>query len=532
MGRFFQSLKYNVLYAIGATACALMPDFFLRFFPGQTGPIFKLGYLALLAAFFFCLSLSKSRVYKGVILSFLGILTLIQLSHLAYFGSFMSPMRYRLLLTEVDEISLSIGGIIHHLWYVIPLSILPWWGAYYLLTRPQCRSLPVLPLLCLFVLIFVPARLMTRTLEECYPNPKKLSLVNSLHAFFGYFTKVIPAQWNHPLPTFKPYTVDDLGSPSDRVIVLVMGESCSSQHMGIYGYGRPTTPFLSSLQGDPHFVAKQGYSAGVATKTSLPMFYGLIREPGNLTALESKTANLFKLAKQHGFQTIYISAQKPNLLFGVGAEFIDHVITYDDAVATFEKEKDAALLTLLKTIPLQKKAFVVLHQRSLHFPYEAGYVNCKACHQYPTKDISYKEYMRNSYDNGIIFNDYLFQEIFTYFKETVTVPTYLFYASDHGELMGENGRYGHSQLDADVAKIPFFAYIMRDTPQQFATFQKEEVVTHHELGLFLAWLLGYTVHNPNATDHVFFINGNHLAGLEGKIQLTKTSQGVTFQTIK
>ena len=52
-----------------------------------------------------------------------------------------------------------------------------------------------------------------------------------------------------------------------------------------------------------------------------------------------------------------------------------------------------------------------------------------------------KEEMINSYDNTILYTDYFISEVIS---KVANKNAILFYLSDHGELLGENGKWLHA----------------------------------------------------------------------------------------
>jgi glucan phosphoethanolaminetransferase (alkaline phosphatase superfamily) len=60
----------------------------------------------------------------------------------------------------------------------------------------------------------------------------------------------------------------------------------------------------------------------------------------------------------------------------------------------------------------------------------------------------------NDYDNTILYMDYLLSELIKSLREGTAV---VFFFSDHGQSLGENGQYGHGYLVAERYK---------DSPEQ------------------------------------------------------------------
>jgi lipid A ethanolaminephosphotransferase len=54
-----------------------------------------------------------------------------------------------------------------------------------------------------------------------------------------------------------------------------------------------------------------------------------------------------------------------------------------------------------------------------------------------------KEELNNAFDNTILYTDYILSSIINILEDKKEYDTFMFYASDHGESLGENGIYLH-----------------------------------------------------------------------------------------
>ena len=98
--------------------------------------------------------------------------------------------------------------------------------------------------------------------------------------------------------------------------------------------------------------------------------------------------------------------------------------------------------------------------------------------------------------------------------------TLLFFVPDHAELLGENGKFGHTILELDVAKIPFLYYGIH-TNLTAKIRQFNDISTHFEVSRFVANALNVEVIDPNDDNQTVFINGNDLNGKKGLMRYTK-----------
>lgn len=148
-----------------------------------------------------------------------------------------------------------------------------------------------------------------------------------------------------------------------------------------------------------------------------------------------------------------------------------------------------------------------------------------------------KTYKINSYDNAMIFNDYLIYSIFSTFKDSVKIPSYILFTPDHGEAMGEINdgvsEWGHAFLSHNVSNIPFFTTAYHtDNLAYINSLKNTNYPTHYEIGLQIAKLMGYEIINPEYKEDIFYINGVDIAGNAGYIKGIKEENGLKYEYFK
>lgn len=485
---------------------------------------------------FFLLAVRSARVYWGM-LALLGLLELAQFIYFAYFGSLIPPHIVGMLFAEWDEVRDSLLAVLPYL--AAPLLIVGGCvgaaGAIRPLLGPRRITLPFAVVVPLTMLAIGPVAAFTHAwkVQSFYPDPRAYSLKNTWQAVSWQIGGELPARLGlrerPSVAEYLPYEAVSLGVPAPLNVVVVMGESLTSAHMGLFGYERETTPFLDELKSDPAFVYRSGLSAGIATKVTLPLFFNIQREPDNVRHMAAYETNLFRLAREHGFATHFYSVQTSNLTTYSGAEFADHYVTQDDIADLYAERRDEALLTFLEKADLTRPSLVVLHMRNSHSPYDRNYPAAFA--RYPTQGQDRHNYTVNSYDNSVLYTDHFLSRVVETLKARSPLPTVLMVTSDHGEMMGERGKYGHTQLEPEVARVPFLFLAMNGAPGlDLAQAMREP--THYEMGLLLARLLGYEIVNPNAVPGVFFINGMHLDGSGGRVKLLRPEDGGPVEFIR
>ncbi|RAX58452.1 hypothetical protein CCZ01_02775 [Helicobacter monodelphidis] len=460
-----------------------------------------------------------------------------QFCHLFWFGTPLSVFSLALISKEWHEILNTAQGSLRGIIYVI--AILVFYGGLILAyLKLQC-SKNYFALVGIVILLSVlphKAIFKTPSINNFLPRNDSVSLYNSLRVFTAYFLIYLPKD-SSPIKKYQPYEIVEKKTLPPRNIVIILAESVNANNIGILGYKRNTTPLLSELmQQDPYFVAKKAISSSVLTRISTAMFFNLVYEYDNIVHLSQQNFHLFKLAKEAGFTTYYISNQTEAEVIPMASNYIDILRTKESYLFRSNEIGDLVLLEQLdKFLPELEYSenagnFIVLHQRNPHSPYENSYRAYPEAEVFPLENLTEDVYRENSYDNAMIFNDYIISSIFKKFK-SLSMPTYILFVPDHGEAMGEVGdngyqEFGHSFLSQHVANIPLFATLYNGKDDIYVQKLKDFFYpTHYEIGMLIAEVMGYKIHNPNPIlENVFFINGVDIAGNMGHIRVIKDKE--------
>lgn len=520
----FKILAHPLL-ALAAACLLILPDY-LYTLVADNGPILFRPYtLAVLFVISFLLLALRNWWAVYGLLGFFFLLQLGQLLHIAYFGTSFAPHEIRLLFSELAEVNQSLAGV---LGLVVPplLIVLGSYAALVALFRfshPYRLHLSAAALPLILLLLVLPIRAYTSDeSQRFYPNPKTYSLENALQAFSFFLVRDLPGHlFRHNETHWQPYTPERYGHAVHANIVVIMGESLTPAHMSLFGYGRETTPLLETLRGDKDFIYRQGIASGVATKVSLPMFFNMTREPGNLGHVFRQESNLIKMAREQGFATHYYSAQTANLSTFSGIEYADDNLTAENIGRDLETRHDEVLLDILKRVDLSRPNFIVLHQRNSHSPYDSGYPPEYAFYDSDAERKT-NQYRVDTYDNSVRFTDHLLYSLISDVKARSKLPVYVLFTSDHGEMLGEKGgQFGHARLTAEVARVPFIFYARNGRAAQVNEARKLVNPTHYEMGKLIAGLLGYRLNNPNQEAGAYYLNGTDLSGSEGFLLVNK-----------
>lgn len=521
-----------------ASLCCLLflaDDFIQQFFIEANQAELELRYVLMLWLFALALWLAASRWLVAVILPILAIMQLIQLGNISYFGEPLTPADLTSLFGSFADVYET--GV-HHFgdhWPVLVAVLLPYSLLMYIYCRYMSPARIPVRLLGFFlvftILLAKPYRATYRDMDSFMPGPTRSALHNSFNAFAFYavnlaFRKPVDLQ----APSFKPYKLVKHQNKARHVWVVV-ADSLRADRLGVFGYERNTTPNLSRLQKHQSLLVKPGIASGVSTAVSLPNFINVIREPGQHHLLRQQPHNLFRLAEKSGFKTHWISSQESKLLNFLGSRFIDVSITREDHPLLFARQQDHGVVDLIDRQQWDSHNFVVVNLRTAHSPYENNYrSHDEVLHGWSTDEQLPREQRKaNSYDNAVLYLDDLLADIIQRFEQ-LEGERYLLITADHGQLLGENGRWGHNDLVPQVASVPVMV-MARDAPaERLQSLGQQKWVSHYEAGVWLAERLGFDLINPNSRTDEHFLQGKLLLG-DNYIQVIReTSQGLQFES--
>src|SRR5262249_34365495 len=152
--------------------------------------------------------------------------------------------------------------------------------------------------------------------------------------------------------------------------IVVLGESLTPRHMQLFGFRRPTTPFLTSKKDEDNFFFTKGLSGGVSTDIAVAFFMNLgFGSGGSLKAAKGDQC-LFKLAKMKGLKTDFLSIQSAEQLRYITpylcASSLERVRSLEDIApqtADHQAARDRDLLPALnELVKAPGKDFIIVHQ--------------------------------------------------------------------------------------------------------------------------------------------------------------------------
>ena len=497
----------------------ILPDIIFSFINHN----FKLSHdikaLALIIPLSFGLVINRFKLLSYFCIMILCLIQIMQFSHFAYFGNFLSPYSVYLFFREIQDTFQEAGNAFFNYWYIIPLVVVPFLGILYCVIKNREKSI-IGTLVLLITFCSYGYKYYNTDRPRFNPNGVRFTIDNSLKAFWGYITIEYR---NFPVKSYKSYEVINTNPEFKEPIniVYIVGESANYRHMSLFGYERDTTPQLKNLVKQPNIYYTKGISGAISTVASCKFMLNSLRESDNPIQAASDVTNLFKLAKENGFKTFYLSNQTEHLLGSIsGIPYIDVLKTKDSDVKKSGEIIDDLLLEMIQSQTFAEHNFIVLHQRCIHAPYiKAISKNFKLKHKFTGSSNS----IIDEYDNAMLYNDYIISALFNHFNKQKTGKFYIIWSSDHNDLLGEKGLFGHGHgvLDPITADIPV---IVQTNDKDFLdNFKKIYRPNHYEITKYIARLLGYEIINSNEDGKTFYISGVDFNGKCGYIKYEKDS---------
>jgi glucan phosphoethanolaminetransferase (alkaline phosphatase superfamily) len=198
----------------------------------------------------------------------------------------------------------------------------------------------------------------------------------------------------------------------------------------------------------------------------------------NMAPATSETS-FISLFRKTGFYTLWVSEQGK---YGLGAQRTQissisgesEVEVFNDKNFSFAASRrnldspDSSLYVneleayfQSQTRSSSRKMLAVFHMAGSHFPYHWRYTPPFRKYAPTCPDVLPQLCPRgaliNSYDNSILYTDFFIAGVIDTLRDKNAI---LFYLSDHGEYLGEHGRFLHGQetSDAELRHVPMFVW--------------------------------------------------------------------------
>jgi lipid A ethanolaminephosphotransferase len=242
---------------------------------------------------------------------------------------------------------------------------------------------------------------------------------------------------------------------NDINFIFILGESVRADHIQLNGYNRETSPKLFKRKNIISY--SDLYTPLTHTAASVKQL--LTNKSVNDIVKSNKVYSLFSILNASNYKTSWIGNSTIVKSYAPIIRSNQHVELIDKfrSIMSFNKALDEEMLqpfdSVLKT---SKNQFITLHMTGSHWYYENRY-SAEFRKFTPVTDSKYipslgPQEIINSYDNTLVYLDNFIDTVIASVEKTHT-KSIVMYVSDHGEILGEDGRWLHAQ-ESEVSKNP------------------------------------------------------------------------------
>ncbi|WP_153020612.1 phosphoethanolamine transferase CptA [Pseudomonas sp. BMS12] len=340
-------------------------------------------------------------------------------------------------------------------WWMVPVFLAYGLGAWLLWRKIRPVYLPRQAAVLASVVLF--------TVSLGYPALRQYLKQGDLHEAFEHFTaRLEPAtpwqllvgyqQYRSQLANMQdlldgaskiaPLTaLQDAHAGQPATLVLVIGESTNRQRMSLYGYPRETTPELdklrSQLQLFDNVVTPRPYTIEALQQV---LTFADQQHPDDYL----RTPSLIRLMKQAGYRTYWITNQqtmtKRNTMLTTFSKEADEQVYLNNNREQNARQYDGDVLEPFAKVLADgaPRKFIVVHLLGTHMSYQYRYppeferFTDRSGAPAHVTDAQLPTY--NSYDNAVLYNDFVVSSLIKRFAAT-DPNGFLLYLSDHGEAV-------------------------------------------------------------------------------------------------
>lgn len=296
----------------------------------------------------------------------------------------------------------------------------------------------------LFLCLFLP---LTKTYIPFFRNYNEIRMYNTpfyqIYSLWRYYSKNIKAKEKFKIIENDAYIEDNT---SKKLLILVVGETARAANYSLGGYTINDTNAYTKKEKVIFF--NNVSSCGTATAISLPCMFSISkREDFSINEFQE---NALDILQKLGINTIWIDNNSG------GCKGVCDRIKQTEL---YSYQYDGSLLDSLKEKleNLKNQNIIVLHLQGSHGPtyykrYPKEFKKFLPTCDTNTLDKCSQEALINTYDNTLLYTDFILSEVITLLKEKNDFQSSLIYISDHGESLGENGLYLHGMPYAFAPK--------------------------------------------------------------------------------
>ena len=311
-----------------------------------------------------------------------------------------------------------------------------------------------------------------------------------------YVTPVFPVlslySYTHNELASKDIVFEERGTDAQQrkqhkkrtVGIFIVGETARADHFSLNGYTKETNPLLKK---QTVYNFSNVSSCGTSTAFSVPCMFSFLKRGDYSPTKARKESNVLDVLTTAGIKTVWLdnNSSCKNVCDRIetinyknaphpfiDSPYYDHN-EYYDAVITDKLDE-----FIDKT---NKDILIVFHSFGSHGPsyykrYPKEFAQFKPYCKKSSPQECNSEEIKNAYDNTILYTDYVLNQVIEHLKsKTDQYESFMFYASDHGESLGEKGVYLHG--------LPYWLAPKAQTHIPLIAWFSKDYVKNHQLDL-------------------------------------------------
>lgn len=262
-----------------------------------------------------------------------------------------------------------------------------------------------------------------------------------------------------------------------RNVITIVVDALRMDHMGIYGYERDTTPYLSQLEKEGRLRKVTDLRAACAETTC-----GLLSLYSSkfVTQFSSRPITVQEVLRSHGYAIKIVLGGDHTNFYGMTKIYREVDSFFDGSMAVGYYPNDDKFVTEKAEALPAWDARPILLQYHLMSAHTLGKRNKGTGHFTPAKNYigspsiyspalgTVAEVTRNHYDNGVVQADNTIKQLLAtlkgkgYLENAIVVIT-----ADHGEALGEHGLFTHANsLHEPLLRVPFMVISYGASPPE------------------------------------------------------------------
>jgi len=297
-------------------------------------------------------------------------------------------------------------------------------------------------------------------------------LVGSLMFFAGQLPRSV-AEIHGAAVEKIPYHARRTESSGEEVHILIVGESARRGSWSVYGYQRPTTPYLERIKGET-FLLKNAWADANLTSLAVPMILTGMA-PLELKHKAKYRGNLLDVVKEAGYSTTWLVNQDIDVSTTLGITADHFESPPDPDPGPFSRHlPDGTLLPAFHREIDRAGAprFIGMHITESHWEYYRRYppsfqrfgtakrLNVGSVFFDPGTALEGD--LTDAYDNSVLYGDWFLEQVIEAAR-ALKVPATVSFVPDHGESLPafDAGVSGHGGpiYSAAQFQIPAFVWV-------------------------------------------------------------------------